>query len=234
MGSRSQANAEAAIEKLKQECPASESVLTPVVIDVTDDASIEQAYAFVVKLGIRRLDVLINNAGANVENIPSLSLRSAFAASWDINVTGAHIVTHTFMPLLLLSPSPYLLFNTSGLSTLIGASLGQNGALVSSPPAGWPKPPTPMKGTAYRASKAGLNMLMLQWKDMLRNDGVKCFCISPGFLATGLTGKGNEDRLRSVGAGEPRLGGELMREVVEGRRDRDEGRVVNANGVQDW
>jgi NADP-dependent 3-hydroxy acid dehydrogenase YdfG len=63
MGSRTQANAEQAIEKLKQECPTSESVLTPVVIDVTDDASIEKAYEFVVKLGINRIDVLINNAG---------------------------------------------------------------------------------------------------------------------------------------------------------------------------
>lgn len=77
-------------------------------------------------------------------------------------------------------------------------------------------------------------MLMLQWADMLRNDGVKCFCISPGFLATGLAGKGNEDRLKAVGAGEPRLGGELMREVVEGRRDGDAGKVVNAGGIQAW
>lgn len=46
--------------------------------------------------------------------------------------------------------------------------------------------------TAYRSSKTGLNMLMREWVRILRNDGVKVWCLSPGFLATGLGGAGPE------------------------------------------
>jgi NAD(P)-dependent dehydrogenase (short-subunit alcohol dehydrogenase family) len=46
--------------------------------------------------------------------------------------------------------------------------------------------------TSYRSSKTGLNMLMREWAKILKNDGVKVFAISPGFLATGLAGVGAE------------------------------------------
>lgn len=74
-----------------------------------------------------------------------------------------------------------------------------------------------------------------QWKRILEPDGVKVWCISPGFLATGLAvGKGNEGVLRKMGAGEPSAGGTIMREVVEGKRDADIGRVVNKDGIAEW
>jgi hypothetical protein len=76
-------------------------------------------------------------------------------------------------------------------------------------------------------------MLMLDWVRALEPDGVKVFGISPGFLATGLGGMGPQF-MRSIGAGDPRLGGELVREVVEGRRDGEAGRVVGRDGVQEW
>jgi hypothetical protein len=40
-----------------------------------------------------------------------------------------------------------------------------------------------------------LNMLMREWYRILKNDGVKVWCISPGILATGLAGPG---RLKMV------------------------------------
>jgi NAD(P)-dependent dehydrogenase (short-subunit alcohol dehydrogenase family) len=76
-------------------------------------------------------------------------------------------------------------------------------------------------------------MMMLEWDRMLTPDGVRVFAISPGFLATGLGGVG-ADTLRKVGAGEPRIGGELIRDVIEGKRDADKGVVVNQNGTQPW
>lgn len=76
-------------------------------------------------------------------------------------------------------------------------------------------------------------MLMLEWQRFLKEDGVKVFCISPGFLATNLGGMGPE-KLRAMGAGNPSLGGILIRDVVEGKRDADAGKVVNAAGVQAW
>lgn len=57
--------------------------------------------------------------------------------------------------------------------------------------------------------------------------------ISPGFLATGLGGAGAET-LRSMGAGDPSVGGEFIRDVIEGRRDADEGLAIRASEVQKW
>ena len=76
-------------------------------------------------------------------------------------------------------------------------------------------------------------MMMLEWQRFLKDDGVKVFCISPGFLATNLGGMGAEV-LRKRGAGHPSLGGALIKDVVEGRRDDDVAKVVNASGVQPW
>lgn len=77
-------------------------------------------------------------------------------------------------------------------------------------------------------------MVMVAWHGVLKGDGVRVWCVSPGFLATGLLG-GRPDLLRKAGAGEPRVGGELLRKVVEGERDGDVGKVVTQNGeVQGW
>ena len=51
--------------------------------------------------------------------------------------------------------------------------------------------------TSYRSTKTGLNMLMREWTKILKNDGVKVWAISPGFLATGLAGIGPE-KLKQV------------------------------------
>jgi hypothetical protein len=76
-------------------------------------------------------------------------------------------------------------------------------------------------------------MMMLDWVRMLKPDGVKVFCISPGFLATNLGGMGPE-MLKKFGAGEPSVGGVFIKDVVEGKRDDDTGKVINKDGVQPW
>jgi len=42
------------------------------------------------------------------------------------------------------------------------------------------------------------------------------------------------DMLKKFGAGDPGIGGEIIRDVLEGKRDGDEGVVVDRNGVQPW
>lgn len=72
-------------------------------------------------------------------------------------------------------------------------------------------------------------MLMLDWNHKLKEDGVKVWGVGPGFLATGL---GNmPEKAREMGAGHPRIGGEMLRSVVEGERDADVGKLVNKNGI---
>lgn len=97
-----------------------------------------------------------------------MTARQAWNKAWDVNVTGPHIVTSTFLPLLIRSPDPRLLFITSGLSSLSESAL--DSPRYPSPPAGMPKRPSAFMG--YRSSKAGLNMLMLEWKRALKHDNV--------------------------------------------------------------
>lgn len=163
----------------------------------------------------------------------NMSTREAYNQSWDINVTGAHIMTNTFLPLLLNSPDPRLIFNTSGVSSLANAADSSH-FTYKAPPAGIPKP----VGTiAYRAAKAGLNMLMLEWVRLLKNDGVKAWCVAPGFFATDI-GEGNPETMRKMGASDPSMGGIALASVVEGKRDDDVGKVVNmaiyGAPVQPW
>ena len=140
-------------------------------------------------------------------------------------------MTQTFLPLLIKSDDPRLLFITSGLSSLeIAADV--NHPRYQVPPAGWPKPN--MGQMSYKSSKAGLNMMMLEWHRILQKDGVKVWSIAPGLLATGLGG--NREFLKQIGAKDPSVGGTVIRNVVEGKRDAETGQVVREydSPVQPW
>ncbi|KAL4977675.1 hypothetical protein BDW66DRAFT_165531 [Aspergillus desertorum] len=234
VAARSLSKAQDAIRAIETEFPASPNKLTPLVVDVESDESIEKAYEEVQgTFGI--VDALVNNAGAQFDSLIAsnkLTPREAWNKSWDVNVTGAQILTSTFVPLLLKSTDPRLLFVTSGTSTLIGSE-SRTLSVDRSPEAGWPKSKAGISAASYRSAKTGLNMMMREWERTLRNDGVKVFAISPGFLATGLGGMGAEV-LRRFGAGEPEVAGPLFRDVLDGNRDADVGRVVKRDGVQDW
>jgi len=54
--------------------------------------------------------------------------------------------------------------------------------------------------------------------------------VGPGFLETGLGGR--RDLAREMGAGHASVGGEFIREVVEGGRDADVGRIVVKDGIR--
>lgn len=160
-----------------------------------------------------------------------MSMRQGWNAAYDVNVMGAQITTYTFMPLLINSSDARIIFVTSGLSTLEEAS-SQVASNQRAVPAGWPKPPG-LSFASYRSSKTALNMMMLEWTRTLKEDGVKVWCISPGFLATGLGG--DAELLKKMGAGDPTIGGDFIKDVVEGKRDGHTGKVMRNNGViQPW
>jgi NAD(P)-dependent dehydrogenase (short-subunit alcohol dehydrogenase family) len=197
MGSRSISKADEAIANVKKEAPQSQSELSSLQVDVTSDESIRKAFEQVsAKWG--KIDSLINNAGASFDHAAAkgeISVREAFNAAWNVNVSGTHVMTHEFAPLLLKSSSPRLMFVTSGTSSMAETESFDNpniARLNASPEAGWPKPESMNPVVSYRSSKTGLNMLMREWAKTLKNDGVKVFAISPGFLATGLANIGPE------------------------------------------
>ena len=73
--------------------------ITGVYIDVTNSASIDKAFWFVLK-NTEKLDVLINNAGiaiaGPIEILPVKKIKEQF----DVNTFGAVAVTQKFLPLL--------------------------------------------------------------------------------------------------------------------------------------
>lgn len=157
-----------------------------------------------------------------------ISLRECFMKAYDVNVAGTNVVTWTFVPLLLQSASPRIIFVT-GLSQITQAS--EEYFPTPPQPAGWPKN-IGFETIGYRCSKCALNMLTVDWNHKLKADGVKVFCLAPGFLATNLGGK--PELVKEMGAGHPSSGGQFIRDVVEGERDADTGKFIVRGGIERW
>lgn len=196
VGSRNAQKGEDAITALKKELPNTSSTLSVVQIDIESDESIQKARDTIAQQ-YGQLDILINNAGANVEKEAQdngWNHRDAWLKSWSINVAGPQITTQEFMPLLLKSSDPRVIFMISGTSSLADTERmdGPFGKINASPEAGWPKEKLMNPTQIYRSTKCGLNMLIRDWNRLLKNDGVKVFGVSPGFLATNLNGIGAE------------------------------------------
>ena len=153
-----------------------------------------------------------------------MSLRDSFTKAYDVNVSGTQVVTWTFLPLLVQAPDPRLLFVT-GLSHI---TLAAEKYFPTPPvPAGWPKK-IDFETIGYRGTKMAINIVMLDWKHKLKEDGVKVFAVQPGLMATNL---GNAtDAIKEMGGSHPSEGAKLIREVVEGVRDADVGKLVSRNG----
>ncbi|EGP84578.1 unnamed protein product [Zymoseptoria tritici ST99CH_1E4] len=237
IGSRDPKKGEDAVSRVEAEVSDSPSSLSVIQVDISSDDSITKARDE-IQSRFGRLDVLLNNAGAGFDSQSAekkMTTREAWNASWDTNVAGTQVITEEFIPLLLKASKPRILFVTSGTSTLTETEQTHTANLKrinTSPPAGWPKENT-FTVTSYRSAKTGLNMAMREWHRILGNDGVKVFSISPGFLATGLGGVGVE-KLKKMGAGDPSLGGEFMKDVIEGKRDQDAGKVIRSDEIQPW
>jgi NAD(P)-dependent dehydrogenase (short-subunit alcohol dehydrogenase family) len=197
LGSRDVSKGDEAISTLQKEVSSSPSAITTIQIDIESDDSIQKAYDTITsKYG--KVDTLINNAGAGFDRQiqeGNMGIREAWLKSWNVNVAGTQVMTTIFVPLLLKSKKPQLMFVTSGTSALSETEKFDYPPLArlnKSPPAGWPKDAAAMPITSYRSTKTGLNMMMREWTKMLKEDGVKVWAISPGFLATGLGGVGAE------------------------------------------
>ncbi|KAL7818477.1 NAD(P)-binding protein [Trichoderma gracile] len=211
LGSRSLEKARVALDELKFEPLNTTTTAELVQIDVKDDASISSAYELVEKK-YGRLDVLVNNAGATFDRqlyMGEITAREAWNKPWAIYTTGAHVVSLTFIPLLLKSADPRLIFIASGTSTLTGHAKEER--FTDTPPAkGWPK--QELSWSSYRSAKTGMNMR--EWAWILKNDGVKLL-----------------KKLRAI---DPRIGAGVVQGAIDGKRDADVGKVVNKDGIQPW
>ncbi|WWC94520.1 hypothetical protein V866_001366 [Kwoniella sp. B9012] len=239
LGSRSKTNAENAIKKLYEQTNvdqssfSSDSEVIPVVVDLESDESISACYEE-VKSRTDRLDVLVNNAGAAFDGTGpknGMSQREIFNRTFDINVTGTHILTQRFIPLLFNSANPRILFLTSGSASL-SRTEDPNFSLNKSPGPGWPKEEEEGEGgyLSYKSSKLALNMIMRDWIRLLRNDHkFKIWSINPGTVLTGLGG--DQEQLKKWNAKSPETSGLFIRDVIEGKRDDQVGKSISPPGA---
>ncbi|KAK7950962.1 short chain dehydrogenase/reductase [Apiospora aurea] len=198
--------------------------ISTVQLDVTDDASIEQAAA-AVERQFGRLDVLVNNAAMGVSD---LGARARFLKTMETNTFGPFQVAKAFRPLLLKSSTAgagaYSIYVTSGQGSL--AHTFENP----------PHPNTPPDAEAYNACKAALNMYMLlDWRQSRQaGAAVRVFGMCPGFVVSNLRGPSEAARNPGGAAQDPRESGKLVLSIVQGQRDADEGRVVRSEGTWPW
>lgn len=141
--------------------------LTPVILDVTDDASITAATKVVrAAVGARGLAGLVNNAGISVagplEFLPPDDIRRQL----EVNLIGPIAVTQAFLPLL-----------RTGHGRIV--NIGSIGGRMS----------TPFLG-AYSASKFGLEAITDSLRMELRPWGISVSIIEPGGIATPLWDRG--------------------------------------------
>lgn len=159
-------------------------------------------------------------------------MREAWNKSYSLNVTSTHFLTETFVPLLLKSSSPSIIFISSRVGSI--KSQVDNGIPImdSSPEKGWPKPPG-YNPTAYRASKAGFNMMAREWYRTLANDGIKCYILAMSGYATEFGGGPASDKAERGMPG-PEVAGEWVRGFVEGEHKGQEGKFMAIDGEHAW
>jgi len=140
------------------------------ILDVSDDASVEAAATTVAEATGGVLDVLVNNAGISGGIIPVRDETAAHVRSvYEVNVFGPVRVLHAFLPLLERSQSPVVVNVSSGLGSL---------TYSADPESTYSQLIVP----AYFSSKAALNMLTTQYAKAF--PAMRINSVDPGFTGT--------------------------------------------------
>ncbi|MDP4508446.1 SDR family NAD(P)-dependent oxidoreductase [Nonomuraea turcica] len=168
LGSRDRTRGEQAAARLR----AAGGDVRPIVLDVTDPATIEAAAA-----GLPRLDVLVNNAGISgpLLGLPSTTTAATVREVFETNVIGVLMVTNALLPLLRRSPAGRIVNVSSGVGSLGHHTDPEH--YMSGLPA----------SATYPVSKTALNQLTVQYAKELSKDGILVNAAAPGACATDFT-----------------------------------------------
>jgi NAD(P)-dependent dehydrogenase (short-subunit alcohol dehydrogenase family) len=144
---------------------------TPLELDVADSSSVAAA-AQVVAARHGRLDVLVNNAGAEYDDDQLASTVDLGAAlhALEVNLLGAWRTCQAFVPLM----------RAGGYGRIVNVSSGA-GSFAETADGSAP---------AYSVSKAGLNMLTRKLALELDGTGILVNAACPGWVRTRMGGPG--------------------------------------------
>jgi NAD(P)-dependent dehydrogenase (short-subunit alcohol dehydrogenase family) len=187
----------------------------PILLDVTDDASVLAAAKTIEADG--GLDVLVNNAGIEHRdgdnNVigPAELTADVMRTVFDTNVFGVVRVTHAFLPLLLRSSAPVVVNVSSGLASL---------SRVATP--GTPAYAYP--GVAYPASKTAVNVITVQYAKTFPS--MRINAVEPGFTATDLNGHTGTQTVEE--------GAEIIVRMAQIGPDGPTGGYFDAEGTIPW
>lgn len=176
-------------------------------IDVSDEGSVATA-AKEIEQAFGRLDILVNNAGYLETFTPIAESKvDEWWQTWDINIKGVYLVTRALLPLLLKSDG--------GMKTILNAS--SIGAHIL------------MHGaSAYQTGKLAVTRFSEFVQAEYGEQGILCFSVHPGGVATELALKMPENMHAMLGD-TPRLSGDGIVWYVAERREWLAGRYVTVN-----
>ncbi|MDQ0577714.1 SDR family NAD(P)-dependent oxidoreductase [Agromyces albus] len=186
-----------------------------VLLDVTDDSSVDAAAATIAAKG--GLDVLINNAGLEertAENgVPGAGDETAASMEriFETNVFGVVRMLHAFLPLLQRSREPVIVNVSSGLGSLSDLSE--------------PDQPTYFyPGVAYPASKTTLNAITIQYAKAFPD--MRINAVDPGYTNTDLNGR--------TGTQSVEEGASIIVRMAQIGSDGPTGAFLSAQGAVRW
>ena len=163
--------AEAAQVAIRSIATRPDLALTPLALDVADPASVATA-AREVQEHVGRLDLLVNNAGADYDEdqLPSTVDLALARHALEVNLLGPWRTCQTFLPLM----------RAGGYGRIVNVSSGA-GSFEETGGAAAP---------AYSVSKAGLNMLTVKLAHELDGTGILVNAACPGWVRTRMGGPG--------------------------------------------
>lgn len=212
IGSRDQFKGQEAAASLKNENIDCEAI----TLDVTNLDTIQSA-AKRIEDQYGSLDVLINNAGVNLDKgLPPSQLElTVLRDTYETNVFGMFSVTKGMLPLIKKSPIGRIVNLSSGLASL---TLNND-----------PKSDAEKYGVnvlAYMSSKTAVNALTVLFARELKDTPIKINSADPGFTATDLNG---HTGYRTV-----EQGASIVVKLATLPNDGSTGSFFDENGVIPW
>ncbi|MVU76863.1 SDR family NAD(P)-dependent oxidoreductase [Nocardia sp. ET3-3] len=184
-----------------------------VQLDVTDDASVTAAAELIDAEG--GLDVLINNAGIDLERNGTMDLADVTAdmmrTVFDTNVFGVVRVIHAFLPFLRKSAAPVIVNVSSSLASMTRATTPGT--------VGYTYP-----GLTYTSSKTALNRVTVQYAKAFPD--LRINSVEPGYTATDLNA--------NTGTQTVDQGAEIIVRMAQIPQDGPTGGYFAASGPLPW